>query len=211
MERKRQRKADRERIDKQQANGFCGAARRSGGFCQAKAGQGTSHPGSGFCRLHGGTTPSGKLKGVKAEAVFMGAPKSINAVDAIIWVIHITAGEIEWFSERMKELDKGEWYEHSVIGKQMHVLQRERANAMVRLERFSKDALSLGLMERRIRMAEMYGSALGRYTKGILDDLKLTPEQEKRAPAIVRRHLSLLEGGQPKLELPEIEISAVAS
>jgi hypothetical protein len=57
--------------------------------------------------------------------------------------------------------------------------------------------VGLGVAERAVRLAEQYGSSLAKYTKGLLDDLELTPEQQKRAPLIVRKHLALLEGGAP--------------
>jgi hypothetical protein len=127
----------------------------------------------------------------------MGAPKEINPVDALYWCIKISAGEVEWLSDRIAELDKEDWFENTVLGKQMHLLVRERKEAVERLAGFSKTAISLGLAERAVRLAENYGVALSRLLKGVLDDLNLTKEQQIEAPAIVRKHLILLEGGNP--------------
>jgi hypothetical protein len=42
----------------------------------------------------------------------------------------------------------------------------------------------------------MYGEALGRLIKGVLDDLHLDRQQREDSPGIVRRHLALLESRQ---------------
>lgn len=204
-ERKRKRQSERNRGSRRMASkvGHCGAKKRQGGTCHLAAGFGTDHHGIGHCKYHGGNLPTHKLNALKQEAVFMGAPKEINAVDAIIWCIHITAGEIEWFNERMAELDRSEWYENTVIGKQLHILARERASALMRLEKFSKDALALDIAERRVRLAEQYGSTIARLLKGVMEDLQLTAEQQKRAPEIIRKHLILLESARPG-ELPQV-------
>lgn len=209
--RKEQRQRERERKKahlKPSGGEICGAQRRTGGTCKMAAGFGTNHLGFGRCKYHGGSTPNGRLNSAKQEAIFMGAPKEINPVEALTWCIHITAGEIEWFSERIAELDKEDWFEQSILGKQMNIMVRERDNAIVRLARFSKDAISLGIAERRVRIAEQYGAALARLLKGILDDLELSEVQRQRAPAIVRKHLILLEGRQVPLTIDQKAITA---
>lgn len=177
--------------------GACNAKKRNGDPCRMKAGFRTDHPGIGTCYLHGGFLPSNVLKAKKQQAILMGAPKEINPVDALYWCIKITAGEVEWLSEQIAELDKENWFEITVLGKQMNILVRERKEAVERLAGFSKTAISLGLAERAVRLAENYGIALSRLLQGVLGDLELTPEQQERAPLVVRKHLVLLEGGNP--------------
>lgn len=47
----------------------CGARTRTGSTCTRPAGWGTTHPGAGSCKLHGGSTPNGRLSGAReAEA-----------------------------------------------------------------------------------------------------------------------------------------------
>jgi hypothetical protein len=177
--------------------GFCGAKKRDGGKCRRSKGAGTDHPGIGHCALHGGTTPTQRLNSAKQTAVLMGAPKEINPVDALYWCIKITAGEVEWLNEQIVLLDKKDWIEESMLGKQMHLFVRERKEAVERLAGFSKQAISLGLAERAVRLAENYGVALSRLLKGVLDDLELTNYQRELAPVVVRKHLVLLEGSSP--------------
>lgn len=177
--------------------GYCGARKRDGGKCKQAKGAGTTHFGIGACRYHGGSAPNSRKAAAKHQAVLMGAPLDINPLDALIWCIKLTAGEVEFCNKQLEILDEDQWLEHTVIGKQIHVWAKERQKSVDRLAKFSKEALALGIAERAVRLAEQYGSSIAKYTKGLLDDLDLTPEQRKQAPLIVRKHLALLEGGSP--------------
>jgi hypothetical protein len=178
--------------------GTCGAEKKHGkGKCKNPSGWGTDHAGIGRCRFHAGNTPNSRKAAARHQAVLMGAPRDINPLDALIWCIKLTAGEVEFFNSQLAELKKEKWYEETVIGKQLHILARERAKSIERLAKFSKDAIGLGLAERAVRMAEQYGSSLAMFIKGVLGDLELTKEQVAIAPGIVRKHLILLEQRAP--------------
>jgi len=192
-------KANREKKHKGVAlkNGRCGIMKRNGDLCRMWAGQGTTHQGTGPCRYHGGNLPNVIKADVKRHAILMGAPKEINPLDALIWCIKITAGEVEFCTHQLSLLKQDQWVESTIIGKQIHIWAKERQKSVDRLAKFSKDALALGIADRAVRLAEQYGASIARYTKGLLDDLELTPDQIKKAPLIVRKHLALLEGGSP--------------
>lgn len=125
----------------------------------------------------------------------MGTPMEIDPLDALLWCIRITAGEIQWLSDRMADLQEDDFIENTLIGKQFNIHARERRMRMQDLAKYSSMAVSLGIAERRVRLSEQYGELLARYTKGILEDLQLTPEQLKLAPTVVRRHLIAISGG----------------
>ncbi len=55
-------------------------------------------------------------------------------------------------------------------------------------------SLDAGVNERRVRVAEGMAASLAPVLKAIFDQLRLTPEQQKRAPEILRKNLMLLEG-----------------
>lgn len=190
--------------------GKCGAKKRHGkGICGLPKGYGTEHLGFGRCRFHGGNAPNGRKSAAKDQAVLMGAPIDMNPLDALIWCIKITAGEIEFCTKQLEILDQDEWLEHTLIGKQIHVWAKERQKAVDRLAKMSKDALGLGIAERAVRLAEQYGSSLAKYTKGLLEDLELTPDQMKKAPLVVRKHLALLEGGSPVTDADRRNLPAI--
>jgi hypothetical protein len=184
--------------------GECGGRRKNGNHCKLVAGYGTSHYGTGKCRYHGGNLPSHKKKAIKDEAILMGAPKDINPVDALYWCIRITAGEVEWLRGQMAQLDTSEWYEDTLLGKQFNILVRTHDAAVERLAKFSKEAISLGLAERAVRLAENYGQSLAALMRGILGDLDLNEKQMRKVPVTIRKHLELMENTQMSPDIPAI-------
>lgn len=211
MKRERDKKKRKPRVSAAEAPlaGLCGAKKRGGGTCQQKAGLGTDHVGIGRCKHHGGATPNASLNAAKQQAIFMGAPKEINPVQALIWCIHVTAGEIEWITEQMKDIQQDEWFEHTVLGRQMHVFQQERAKCIDRLAKYSKDAIALGIAERAVRLAEQYGGMIARLLSGIAAEMEFTNKQKDLWPKVVRKHLVLIESsvdalGPSMKELPAL-------
>lgn len=179
----------------------CGAKKRSGGKCTLAAGWGTVHTGTGKCKLHGGSV----INHVKAAAKdeyrkLLGNPIEVNPLDAIQRCIHIRAGEVQWLTDRMAELDKKHWIEDTMVGKQFHLFARERQHAMNDLVRFSQIAVSLGLTERAVKLAETYGEMIANYTKGIIDALweHLDEEGRKIWPQIVRAELIRVDAMQQR-------------
>jgi hypothetical protein len=58
--------------------------------------------------------------------------------------------------------------------------------------KYAKMALDAGVAERQVRIAEAQGEAFAGAIKAILEELGLSTEQQKLAPAAVRKHLTLL-------------------
>jgi hypothetical protein len=81
----------------------------------------------------------------------------------------------------------------------MNVLQRSRAEAQDRLVNYSKIAISLGLAERSIRLAEQFGATIAKLLESIRSELQLNAAQKNMWPTIVRKNLILLEGGSPPI------------
>ena len=170
------------------------------------AGWGTGHLGVGACKWHGGATPthqkSADYRSSRNQAILLGAPKEINPLDAIIWVIQIRAGEVDWLSEEIVKLEEDKWYEHTIGGRQFNLLVRARNEAMKELVNASAMAIKLGLAERAVKLAEQYGEMLASLIKGITDDLELTEEQKEKLPYIVRKRLIQVQTGMSPGELP---------
>lgn len=176
----------------------CGAVKRKGrpGHCKLAAGWGTSHPGVGACKHHGGNAPT-HVKAAATEEYrrLLGSEMEINPFEGIMWCIKIRAGEVKWLGDRMAELDEKAWVEETLVGKQFHLYARERKDAMRDLTRYCEMALRLGIAERYVRLAETYGQLIAQLIQRILEKLNLTPEQQKDAPKIVRQELLAIEGG----------------
>jgi hypothetical protein len=138
----------------------------------------------------------------------------IDPAEAVLLCIRIASGEVFWFDEMVRRLTPDEVVVREVTTSksystvegsassrtestrvELNVYIRARQAATDRLMKYSTQALSLGLEERRVRMAEQWGDLMGRLIRGVLDELELTPGQMQRAPEVVRQQLLLLEGG----------------
>jgi hypothetical protein len=199
-ERKAEKQKQRAKVTK------CAARTKRGTLCEKPAGFGTDHLGTGKCKYHGGGMRSHIAHAAREYAQeFLGTPMDISPFDAIIWCIKIRAGEIRWLSDRMAELDPKDWVENTLAGKQFHLFARERQRAMNDLARFSSMAVSLGIAERAVKLAESYGDLLAEYTKNLLQDLwpHLDEEGRAKAPQFVRMRLLQLDAGKKEqLALP---------
>ena len=188
---------------------ICGAKKRAGGACSLAAGWGTLHPGLGKCKFHGGSTPSHIKAAANPElSILLGQEIEIDPVNALLWCIRLTAGEVKFWTLKIYDLNQTEWVESTMIGKQLHLYGRQRQESVDRLARYSQMAMATGLAERAIRLAEAYGDMLAVLIQSILTDLYATEglpnhwrsELEKRAAQVVPRRLLELETGPPQAE-----------
>lgn len=200
---------------------LCRAKTRKGTPCEHEAGWGTDHVGVGRCTLHGGSSPQAEVSGqvmlARREAAVMGVPLDIEPHRAILECIRIAAGEVQYASERIAELDPAEAVGHVVTttrrplkeekgaesreieveevqtaSPQLHIWIQARRQAMDRLVQYSATALKAGVEERRVQLAEQQGQLLAQVIRGVLNDLGVANRPE--VPGIVRRHLSLVAG-----------------
>lgn len=201
----------------------CRAKTRKGGQCGRPAGWGTDHVGAGACKLHGGATPTGQVHGVvhlaRRESVAMGYPLNIEPHEALLECIRISAGEVQYASERIAELDPSEIVgpvittrprkqekgaesaverveEHE--GPALHIWIKVRGHAMDRLVNYSKVAIAAGIEERRVKVAEQQGELLAQAIRGVLAELGVGDRPE--VPGIVRKHLTAISGTAREVE-----------
>lgn len=206
------------------ARNYCNAARRQQpGPCTRPAGWGTEHVGYGNCKLHGGNTAAGRAHGAKLmaldNAVVMGAPIDIEPHDALVWCVRLAAGEVSYcnlmvaslmpreakgsvVTTKVRPLSEGkdgespsQTVEEITYGPPaLHLWIKVRQDAVASLAKYSKMALEAGVAERQVQLAEKYGQLIGQVIGNILDGLRLNAEQQRRAPELVRMHLTAIEG-----------------
>lgn len=184
----------------------CEAKTRSGGKCKRPAGWGTDHVGAGRCKLHGGATPNGKKAAQREQATeavaFYGLAREIDPHAALLEELHRTAGHVAWLGDLIQsgELSK----EQNPTGRKRAVkldqstLGGDIASVWVQLyheERkhfaaVAKTCISVGIEERRVRLAEQQGQLLAEVIRGVLTDLGVADRPE--VPSVVRRHLTLV-------------------
>lgn len=178
----------------------CNAKRKDGSICKQAAGHGTDHPGYGNCKMHYGSTISGKAKaareawearlGEQAAEIFgpayAGGLAEVSPEEALLEEVRRTAGHVRFLEAAIAlEMDP------DLAARAQFRYERERKH----LVGTCQIALHAGIEERAVRLAERMGDQLAELIRGLLNDLQLTPEQQERAPEIVRSHIRLLESG----------------
>lgn len=188
----------------------CGAKKRQsrgGGTCKMHAGYGTDHPGVGKCKFHMGSTPavrtSAYIEIARRAVVTYGLSREIDPRDALLEEVWRTAGAVDWLSKKVAELKDEEvvWgvtevkqstgkdgnsvTESAELNVWVQLYQKERRH----LVEVSRIAISAGIEERRVRIAEQQGQLLADAIRQILDDLRLSPEQLAKVPQIVPQRL----------------------
>lgn len=187
----------------------CGADKRQGeGQCTRPAGWGTSHPGIGACKLHGGSTQNHQTAAAVTQArrdvVLFGARRDIHPAEALLELVQWTAGEVDYWRQRVRLLDESEltWGVTKVKegGDDRGTTEEAKPNiayvmlvdASNRLERYSASALKAGVDERRVRLAEQQGAAIHAVLVGVLSELGHDVSPGSEAAEVVLRHLNPL-------------------
>jgi hypothetical protein len=149
----------------------------------------------------------------RVDGRFMGTPTDIHPHDAILKVIRITNGEIDYCDMQIAKLCEAELFEQplTVIRAEMpdgnteYITQKRDAEVLSRwvllrqaatdrLARYSKMALDIGIEEAQLKLAEREADLVSHYLEAVLTDLSLTPDQRKKLGPSMRRHLELIEG-----------------
>ena len=192
----------------------CGAKTRNGGTCRN-----APLPGTNRCRMHGGASPQAQAKArerlavakAELEVARLGARRDIHPADALLELVHWTAGEVDYWRARvvaLAETDEdaltwGTTQHRDGVGPEgpVDITTREAApnvayrmltDASNRLAAYASAALKAGVEERRVRLAEKQGALVADVIRGILTDLHLTPEQELLVGTVVPQRLRQL-------------------
>jgi len=174
---------------------LCEAKKKNGDKCRLFAGQGTSHSGVGRCKYHLGNSKNHEAHAVRVEAtrrlVSFGEKVPVEPTEALLAVLHLSAGHLSWVRSELAALDDKTTFEGQVL---LRLWNEERD----RVARIAKAALDAGVAERQIRMAEQYGEQLAQLLKAIFYDpeLGLNARQRGQLPDVLRRHLGALDTEQ---------------
>jgi len=218
---------------------ICGAKKRAkngGGACGMPPGWGTPHPGTGRCKYHGGNAPTHLRKSWNDELNrLLGAEFEIDPLNALLWLIRMSAGDTLYWRQEVVRLqtiheqtngksktatvtntDDNPWYaEETIMGQQLVLAAKKYEQAQERLAKHAKMALDVGLNERLVRAAEMYGELISRLVEGILTTLiwdnpnipqTLRNKLRDQAAIIVPQKLMMLDNTQPQLGDPSLPV-----
>lgn len=184
----------------------CGATKKqTEGTCTRPAGWGTDHPGAGNCKLHGGRTPSGNKNAqtiqARRDVELFGAKRTIAPAEALLELVHWTAGEVDYWRSRVRELDEHEltWGTTKVKegGDDAGVTDEAKPaieyamliDASNRLEKYASSALKAGADAAMVQIARGQGALLAGVIQRILARLDLTEHQQGMVPRIVPEEL----------------------
>jgi len=144
------------------------------------------------CRVHGSGSKKAKAAAArriaereaqKAVALF-GAPKDVDPAQALLDLVHWTAGEVEFWRERVRALAEQDeaaltWgvTKNVVGGKDSGTTSEAKPNvayvmlyaAQDRLAQYSATALKAGVQERMVRIAEQQGAQFVGVQRAILN------------------------------------------
>lgn len=102
-------------------------------------------------------------------------------------------------------------HEYGAAGKDGRIFAKSEAvRALVKLEneerdrvvRYAKTAHDMGISDRLASLAERWGDLVAGGITALLGDLDLSPEQAAKVPALVTRHLAVIEIAGPGARLP---------
>jgi hypothetical protein len=179
------------------------------------------------CRAHGGANPHAAAKSAKArtelkaarEVARFGKRVTVHPAEALVDLVHWTAGEVAYWREKVAELEAESGVEGLTWGRTMEVDKRSgefpgtdtteeakpaAAYAMMvdasnRLAAYAAAALRAGVDERRVQLAERQGSLVAGAIRAILDALDLTPAQWELVPTVVPAQLRLLTAARQEM------------
>jgi hypothetical protein len=187
----------------------CSGTNREGQPCGNAAGKGTDHVGSGNCKHHGGATPAGRKhaqeQAARKAVETYGLPRDISPTDALLEEVRYSAGHVAWLRAKVAELeaadlvwgmteqvDKGatefsgvDTTHAAAVNVWLELYFRERKHLLD----LTKTAISVGIEERRVRLAEAQGALMNDVIRRILARLSLTQDQASLLPVIVPEEL----------------------
>ncbi len=177
-----------------------------------KGGRGPCHQqhlvrGSDKCRMHLGRKASVVIgeELARQAVITYGLPRDISPTDALLEEVRYSAGHVAWLRAKVAELeaedlvwgkteevDKGatefagvDTTHAAAVNVWLDLYFRERKHLLD----LTKTAISVGIEERRVRLAEAQGSLMNDVIRRILARLSLSPDQSALLPVVVPEEL----------------------
>ncbi|MHB1950182.1 MAG: hypothetical protein ACYCQK_01755 [Acidiferrobacteraceae bacterium] len=195
------------------ADKHCGGQRANqppGVLCTRPKGWGTSHPGIGRCKRHGGATETHERAAQREIAqravIRFGLRRDVSPHEALLEMVQTSAGLVAEYEAVIAQIDRERLVNGIVKTVQLPDGGR-RVEAMAaravwldlyneerdRLVRACREAIHCGVAERQVRLAEQMAQQLAAVVTAILTDLG-HDLSDQRTREIVR--LRMIEGGR---------------
>ena len=172
---------------------FCGGKLHGrNGTCTQAAGWGTSHPGFGRCKLHGGTAPSGRIAAAEQQARAELARLDVPPVQNPLAELARIAGQVvawkDMLAEKVNALSSLR-YESETGGEQLRAEVALWERALDRCGKFLVDIAKLDIDERLTRVTEQQAEQVSAALTAVLAEMGLSQDQQRAARTGVARHL----------------------
>lgn len=193
-------------------DGLCGGRRRQGGggTCRRPAGWGTSHHGTGRCKLHGGATQAhvqhAQKITVARELLAMGVAVKTDPIRALLNAVSEAAGNVAFLRQQAAELGVdviGHKYGASagvgvyVVGEEARGIVALYGEWFDRLGKVAKMAVDAGVAKAQVEIAQQQADTLAAVVRRVLDGLDLTAEQRKIGRELAASEFRALAVGVP--------------
>ena len=163
--------------------------------------------GADKCRMHLGKQAPPVIAEAEARKAVetYGLPRDISPTDALLEEVRYSAGHVAWLRAKVAELEAADlvWgvteeadrnatefagtdvTRSASVNMWLELYHRERKHLLDLV----KTAISVGIEERRVRLAEAQGSLMNEVIRRILARLSLTPDQSALLPVVVPEEL----------------------
>jgi hypothetical protein len=175
---------------------YCDGTKRQGepGTCHRPAGWGTPHPGTGRCKLHGGTLRGSVAAGsrdlLNRQARSYLAKYGVAVpVDNPVQKLSELAGECDalrsYFAMRVQQLQDPDFTSTTDLGvDQINALVTAYERALDRCAKVLTDMAKLNLDERLVRVSELQATALGASLDKVLANPRVGLDDAQRATVL---------------------------
>jgi hypothetical protein len=178
----------------------CGAKTRQEGsheYCNLAAGWGTSHPGDGRCRLHGGSTKNQKLGAAKIKAERevrkVLAELDVEPVDDPLTALMQLAGQVLAWQKAtaalVNDLEHRIRYEGATGAEQLRAEVQIYERAMDRAEKVLSSIARLNIEERLAQISEAQADRVIAAIDAALAAAGLAGADASKAKQVAARHL----------------------
>jgi len=189
--------------------------------CHNAAGWGTEHVGFGACRKHGGSTPTGAVRGAqeRTEAILnkYATLADVDPAEALLEMVQRHAAIVRYLSVLVSRLDETDlvWglseeiTEPAIVNAESETLtfrvtEKRKAGIHPLIDLFhresrllreaARDAVNAGVAQRMVTMYETAGDQIMDAFERVLDSLDLTPDQRAKVPTAVVREMRMIRG-----------------
>lgn len=188
---------------------LCGAQKKDGTYCRAFQGQGTQHPGVGFCKYHGGATPNGNKHALKLETqqrmIAMSEPVAdVEPHEILLTELSYSAGHVSFLRSEITELANDE-----IGSERAKVLLSRYDDERERLTRIAKTCSDAGVDEALVRIETVKAASMVRAINIAAQEAGIPKDYVNALGVALRKQVALMAGDQQTAAAEEARVQEI--